>query len=242
MSNNEGGIASAGSFMLPREFSARDQPFCGTGPNRRPRAPNSLSLACDQSVFTFFCNWPRDQAETHGLKLSTQAAPPPAFQEFPSKLENIPCASARDDLTRARRRARARTRARGNIERHVHREAKFDLRSESAGPSPASEMTPHRVAGVLTKRHRAGISGCECSVLSSIGSSFPEGARRAGPPALSISARTKPDSEREPKRPSTQLAADRPSGPPFRQGRCPEIDVVLYHIDITLFAVHNICA
>src|SRR5215470_15396103 len=31
ISNNEGGIASARWFMLPREFSARDQPFCGTG-------------------------------------------------------------------------------------------------------------------------------------------------------------------------------------------------------------------
>jgi hypothetical protein len=36
-------------------------------------------------------------------------------------------------------------RARGNIEQHVYREGQFDVRSESAGPSPASEMTP-RVA------------------------------------------------------------------------------------------------
>jgi hypothetical protein len=34
ISNNEGGgIASARWFMLPREFSAPDQPFCGTGPD-----------------------------------------------------------------------------------------------------------------------------------------------------------------------------------------------------------------
>ena len=36
-------------------------------------------------------------------------------------------------------------RARGNIEQHVYREGQFDVRSESADPSPASEMTP-RVA------------------------------------------------------------------------------------------------
>ena len=36
-------------------------------------------------------------------------------------------------------------RARGNIERHVYREGQLDARSESADPSPASEMTP-RVA------------------------------------------------------------------------------------------------
>jgi len=33
-------------------------------------------------------------------------------------------------------------RARRNIERNVYREGQFDVRSESAGPSPASEMTP----------------------------------------------------------------------------------------------------
>src|SRR5262249_30561380 len=101
----------------------------------------------------FFRTDLRDQAEAHALELSRQADSPRALQELPPNWKISP-ASLLVMIDSGEEPGALGRRARRNIERNVYREGQFDMRSESAGPSPASEMTP-RVAVPSSSTSRA---------------------------------------------------------------------------------------
>ena len=69
----EGGIASAGAVMLPGEFSARDRPFCDSGPDH---ASDDELGALGLRARDIRSSW-RGREQKAGQHLWVDAAPPP---------------------------------------------------------------------------------------------------------------------------------------------------------------------